>query len=103
MIQIVDKRECSGCTACEHICPQHCIAMVADEEVFLYPKVDESRCIDCGLCDKVCPTLIQFNGLIEFICREISSVSGASSSENCVLPGKRNPGYCNVNVIISTS
>lgn len=57
MIQIVDKRECSGCTACEHICPQHCIAMVADEEAFLYPKVDESRCIDCGLCDKVCPVL----------------------------------------------
>lgn len=57
MIEIKDKRNCSGCHACANICPQHCIEMVADEEGFLYPKIDVERCIHCGLCDKICPIL----------------------------------------------
>ena len=36
------------------VCPKQCIAMVADEQGFLYPRVDESVCIDCGLCERVC-------------------------------------------------
>ena len=39
------------------VCPKQCIAMVADEQGFLYPRVDESVCIDCGLCERVCPEL----------------------------------------------
>lgn len=54
MINIVDKKECCGCTACASVCPQNAIVMKPDALGFLYPKVDISLCIDCGLCDKVC-------------------------------------------------
>ena len=57
MIQILDKSQCCGCTACVSICPKQCITMREDEEGFLYPVVDSSHCIDCNLCKKVCPEL----------------------------------------------
>lgn len=61
MIDIQDKKNCCGCSACASICPKHCIAMVDDEEGFLYPKVDESICVNCGLCEKVCNELHPFD------------------------------------------
>lgn len=55
MIEIREKKDCCGCTACKNICPVHAITMTADEEGFLYPVVDLSVCIQCGRCDKICP------------------------------------------------
>lgn len=60
MIQIIDKHNCCGCSACSSICPKHCITMQADNEGFLYPKVNEADCIDCKLCEKVCHELHPF-------------------------------------------
>lgn len=57
MIQITDKHNCCGCSACASICPKHCITMQADSEGFLYPVVNMADCIDCGLCEKVCHEL----------------------------------------------
>lgn len=54
MILFTQKDECCGCTACEHICPEHAIKMTADEEGFLYPQINAEQCIECGLCKKVC-------------------------------------------------
>ena len=54
-IEIVDKRRCSGCSACLSACPKGCISMQEDEEGFLYPVVDNAVCIQCGKCVKVCP------------------------------------------------
>lgn len=54
MIQITDKSNCCGCTACVSICAHGAIAMQPDVLGFLYPIVDVSRCTDCGLCEKVC-------------------------------------------------
>ncbi len=54
MINIVDPKDCCGCTACASICNRNAISMQPDVLGFLYPKVDVSKCIDCGLCDKVC-------------------------------------------------
>ncbi len=50
-------KDCCGCGACANICPKRCIAMKADEEGFLYPKVMADGCIKCGACEKVCPVL----------------------------------------------
>ena len=55
MIEIKEKEKCCGCSACESICPKKSISMIADEEGFLYPKVNLNTCIDCSLCEKVCP------------------------------------------------
>ena len=55
MVEINDKKDCCGCTACMNICPVNAIIMKEDEEGFLYPFVDKEKCIDCGLCEKICP------------------------------------------------
>lgn len=57
MINIKEKFECCGCTACASICPQNAISMAEDKEGFLYPKVDNEKCVNCGGCEKVCPII----------------------------------------------
>ena len=57
MIQITDKTQCCGCTACEAVCPQNCITMNRDAEGFAYPVVDLDLCIGCDACEAVCPCL----------------------------------------------
>lgn len=57
MIEINNKKECCGCTACYTICPKKCIQMLEDNEGFKYPHVNKEKCINCRLCDKVCPIL----------------------------------------------
>ena len=54
MINIIDKSQCCGCTACASICVHDAISMVPDVLGFKYPVVNKSKCVDCGLCDKVC-------------------------------------------------
>ncbi|MBQ6927324.1 MAG: 4Fe-4S binding protein [Oscillospiraceae bacterium] len=49
------KEECCGCTACYSICPVGAISMSADEEGFLYPRIDAELCIGCRQCIRVCP------------------------------------------------
>lgn len=55
MIEILNKKDCCGCSACVQICPVKCIHLQEDEEGFLYPVVDTEKCIACGQCEKVCP------------------------------------------------
>lgn len=57
MIEILEKKNCCGCSACASVCPKNCIAMKEDSEGFVYPHVDEEKCVQCGLCEKVCPIL----------------------------------------------
>lgn len=57
MIEIKNKQDCCGCTACAAICPKDCITMEEDKEGFLYPSVDETKCVDCGACERACPIL----------------------------------------------
>ena len=57
MIEIKEKQDCCGCTACVAICPKKCIEMKEDAEGFLYPTADKDKCIQCGVCEKVCPIL----------------------------------------------
>lgn len=59
MINILDKHNCCGCSACVQVCPKQCISFEEDEYGFRYPLVDKTSCIDCDLCEKVCPCLDQ--------------------------------------------
>lgn len=56
-IEIKNKKECCGCTACLNKCPTNAIYMEEDNEGFKYPRVDKSKCIECGMCRKACPII----------------------------------------------
>ena len=57
MIDIKNKEECCGCSACYNICPVQAIEMKEDEKGFKYPVINKDKCIKCNLCEKVCPIL----------------------------------------------
>lgn len=61
MIEITDKHNCCGCSACVQICPKQCIKLEEDSEGFLYPKVNQDSCSNCGLCEKVCPIISPYD------------------------------------------
>jgi coenzyme F420-reducing hydrogenase beta subunit len=50
-----EKKRCSGCTACMHVCPVNAISMKTDQEGFNYPEIDKDKCIECNQCRKICP------------------------------------------------
>lgn len=51
-----DKKNCSGCTACQFACPKDLITMESDNEGFLYPRINNiDACTECMICAKVCP------------------------------------------------
>ena len=54
-IEINDRLDCCGCSACADACPKNCIEMVTDDEGFVYPEVDTSNCVGCSACLKACP------------------------------------------------
>ena len=55
MIGLFDA--CTGCRACEQVCPKKCISFSYDGEGFIYPNVLEEKCIHCNQCDAVCHAL----------------------------------------------
>ncbi len=50
---------CTGCGACEAICPLKAISMARDPEGFSVPEVDESKCVHCGKCHTVCQVFVK--------------------------------------------
>ena len=48
------KSTCCGCTACASICPKQAIAMIPDENGFIYPHINPEKCVNCNLCETVC-------------------------------------------------
>lgn len=46
----VDADACTGCQACEEICPMEAVSMT-DEAI---ARVEKNRCIGCGLCVNAC-------------------------------------------------
>lgn len=57
MIEITQKKNCTGCGACINACPLHIISFQEDGEGFIYPHVEMDKCINCHLCEKSCPML----------------------------------------------
>ncbi|MCR8912777.1 MULTISPECIES: Coenzyme F420 hydrogenase/dehydrogenase, beta subunit C-terminal domain [unclassified Barnesiella] len=55
MKDICQYELCTGCSACQNICPHDCITMEPDSFGVLHPTINEHLCVDCGLCSKTCP------------------------------------------------
>lgn len=94
-IRSITNENCCGCTACESVCPKLAIAMNADIQGFIYPKVNGEKCIDCGLCLKVCNAKNSYKSdvvdsyAVKNTCKEIlkkSSSGGISDAiaRNCI-------------------
>lgn len=49
--------ECTGCSACANSCSKDAISMEANNEGFLYPKINNERCVGCLACEKSCPVI----------------------------------------------
>lgn len=60
-MDIIEKKDCCGCTACFSSCPTGAISMIPDREGFFYPEIQKSKCIDCGLCFKICKDVNYYN------------------------------------------
>ncbi len=56
----MSKNECTGCQACQNVCPFDAIVFKPDNEGFYIPEVITSRCINCGKCYNVCPVNIDY-------------------------------------------
>ena len=104
---VVEKNNCTGCSACMTMCPVQCISMIPDDEGFLYPVASDA-CIHCGRCIKVCPLQngTKTNEDVEqdrqdafcAISKDISiwrrSASGGAFSELCRAFGDKDTVFC---------
>ncbi len=51
---LTQDSNCSGCGACENVCPCNALCLLPGKAGFLYPSVDISKCIECKKCIDVC-------------------------------------------------
>lgn len=77
MIEICNKQDCVGCSACFSVCKKKAIKMQPDALGFLYPVIDQNLCIDCGLCVKSC-----FNNQKLTINEPVKTCVGYASDHN---------------------
>lgn len=61
MMKITNEEVCTGCGACEAICPKGAITLSEDIIGFRQPIINQEICINCNLCQKVCLEKIEFN------------------------------------------
>lgn len=54
-VENINRNLCTGCGACENVCPVSAITMVENGEGFRFPEIDHDRCAGCGKCFKICP------------------------------------------------
>ena len=47
--------KCTGCAACEEICPTNAISMMLNSKGFYEPSVDKTKCVNCSKCIQSCP------------------------------------------------
>ena len=104
MKNVIDKKLCTGCTACYAACPNGGIKMIADKEGLLYPAITDT-CISCDKCLKVCPRINKKASASNFNKRAYAatsknskiwrrSSSGGAFSEICKAFGDENTIVC---------
>ena len=55
MEQICEYDLCTGCSACQNICPHGAIVLLPDKNGELHPQINTQICVDCGICQSRCP------------------------------------------------
>lgn len=48
---------CTGCAACQNVCPTNAIKMDLEFMNGFKPSIDAKKCIDCGKCAQICPSI----------------------------------------------
>lgn len=48
-------KRCSGCKACENVCPTGCLKIDTSDKIRFVREIDEEKCIGCKKCIAVCP------------------------------------------------
>ena len=98
MKQIVyNIRYCTGCAACSQVCPAGAVKMEADDEGFLFPRIDENLCNDCGVCRRTCPVNAAFENTRGIVTDEDGSsvfIAGkvGEQASGCGKSGEQVPG-----------
>lgn len=79
-VELILKRECTGCMMCGDICPKQAISFSINvEDGFWYPVIDRQKCIGCELCYQKCPTTMNMVAEEE---TTIVCYGGKSKNEN---------------------
>ena len=60
-MEICNLDSCTGCGACQNICPKRCISIELNIEGFYKYNVNKNLCINCGVCKSVCPSNSYFD------------------------------------------
>lgn len=84
----VNTTKCTGCRACEQICPLGCITMANNEEGFLIPKVDEHKCNGCGQCLKIC----NMDPWLTYDKEIMQEVYAVKNNDKCILKSSSSGG-----------
>lgn len=50
---------CTGCAACQNICPVKAINLPEDKYGYIHAVIDINKCIQCHKCEKICPVYIK--------------------------------------------
>lgn len=65
---MIERERCTGCGACEAVCPHGAIEMREDGDGFLYPRIRAGLCTECGLCGRICPLTAESSFQGENVC-----------------------------------
>lgn len=57
MIQLSDKKNCTGCMACVQACAKGAIHIEPDMMGHMMPVIDHGKCVNCSKCQHACPEL----------------------------------------------
>ena len=83
-VAVENNYPCSGCGACQVICPRGAIQYCLNDEGFYHALVDEEKCIDCGLCQSVCIRFLSDKEVDDTVQINKAQVAGAYTTDSIV-------------------
>lgn len=78
--KVCGEKKCSGCRACELICPYTAIHIEYTNE-YQSAVIDSDKCVNCNLCKNICPSINQPEFLETIYCKQGWSKDGETRSK----------------------